>query len=113
MKNIPDRPILYGDGINDDAEALQAMVDGRSVFRPDGTLIDPSSYIREKSMKRIKTFVFGMILVWLLTIPAAFILEHFQVRVSTSFVVGVLLGILGMAIAIKIDAKPPERPQGG
>ena len=32
--------VLHGDGITDDSEALQALIDGHSVYRPDGTLVN-------------------------------------------------------------------------
>lgn len=31
-------PILYGDGIHDDTEGLQAFFDGKPVYNPDGSL---------------------------------------------------------------------------
>lgn len=30
---------LHGDGVRDDTEALQALVDGETVMAPDGTLL--------------------------------------------------------------------------
>lgn len=39
MKITPiDRLILWGDGVHDDAAALQALIDGRSVIRRDGSI---------------------------------------------------------------------------
>lgn len=36
-------PVLWGDGVQDDAPALQALFDGRMVFRPNGTKILPDA----------------------------------------------------------------------
>lgn len=38
-------PILRGDGAHDDTVALQAMLNGRDVMRPDGTLMCGSDHI--------------------------------------------------------------------
>jgi len=32
-----DPPVLWGDGVHDDLPAIQGLVDGRPVVRPDGT----------------------------------------------------------------------------
>lgn len=38
---VPQWLILYGDGEHDDTEALQALIDGKEVMRPDGELLSP------------------------------------------------------------------------
>lgn len=40
---VPPRLVLWGDGIHDDAAALQALIDGKDVVRRDG-----STFIRSE-----------------------------------------------------------------
>lgn len=40
MRIVPDSPlILWGDGVHDDAQALNAFIQGGSVRRPDGSVL--------------------------------------------------------------------------
>lgn len=34
-------PIIYMDGIHDDTEGVQAAIDGKVVYRPDGSIWNP------------------------------------------------------------------------
>lgn len=46
----PQRLVLWGDGVHDDTKALQALLDGKRVLRPDGSampgpVIGAGSYV--------------------------------------------------------------------
>lgn len=62
---------------------------------------------------KLKTFVFGMLLAILFSMPWAFIAEHFHFGTFVTGVIALPLGAFGMWIAIKIDAKRPGEPLGG
>ncbi len=38
---VPGDTILWGDGVHDDTMALQALIDGKKVWTPDGRVISP------------------------------------------------------------------------
>ena len=64
------------------------------------------------AMKKLKTFVFGILLAVLFSMPWAFIATGLQLSNFMTGLVAVPLGALGMGIAIWIDAKPPGEPLG-
>ncbi len=61
---------------------------------------------------KMKTFVLGMLLAILFSLPWAFLAERFHFGISVTSVVAILIGAFGMGVAIYIDAKRPERPLG-
>ncbi len=62
---------------------------------------------------KLKTFVFGMLLAVLFSLPWAFIADRFHFGTFVTGVVAILIGAFGMWISIYIDAKPPGEPLGG
>ncbi len=63
-------------------------------------------------MRTIRTLVFGIILGVLYVLPWALISMKFHYGMGLATVVGMLLGGLGMGVAIYIDAKRPEKLLG-
>ena len=43
--------IAYGDGVTDDTEAIQALIDGERVCRPDGREITSGTYLITKPIE--------------------------------------------------------------